>query len=98
MATYYDVQDALSEVWSDCVYGIERQVGWAATGKPIHLYKKSHKDSSDSCLAAPGIGKANSLGVFMFNAQSDISNAIPNNPTDFFDPRTKNVTPWDTDI
>ncbi|KAF6219708.1 hypothetical protein HO133_003533 [Letharia lupina] len=41
VATYYDVQDALSEVWSDCVYGIERQVGWAATGKPIHLYKKS---------------------------------------------------------
>ncbi|KAF6224649.1 hypothetical protein HO173_012992 [Letharia columbiana] len=33
VVTYYDVQDALSEVWSDCVYGIERKVGWAATGE-----------------------------------------------------------------
>lgn len=69
-------------------------------GQPLvsqSLSIKSHKDSSDSCLAAPGIIKANSLGVFMFNAQSDISNAIPNNPTDLFDSRTMNVTPWDTD-
>lgn len=37
VASYYDIQDALSKVWSDCVYGIERQVGWAATGKLITL-------------------------------------------------------------
>lgn len=33
VATFYDVRDALSEIWRQCLYGPpERQVGYAVTG------------------------------------------------------------------
>ena len=36
VATFYDVRNALSEIWRQCLYGPrERQVGYAVTGTLI---------------------------------------------------------------
>ncbi|CAF9924094.1 hypothetical protein IMSHALPRED_006098 [Imshaugia aleurites] len=96
-ATYYDIQDALSKVWSDCVYGVERQVGWAATGESIHL-REEYEIFKELIVRWDALGRANALGVFMFDARSEISRAIPNDPRGISYVEIENVTRLDTQV
>jgi len=41
VAGYSDIQNSLAEVWGGCVYGVERQIGWAVSGNTFALIRTS---------------------------------------------------------
>lgn len=49
VATFYDVRNALSEIWRECLYGPpERQVGYAVTG--MLIMPKHEENEGSICL------------------------------------------------
>lgn len=79
------------------MYGVERQVGWAATGESIHL-REEYEIFKELIVRWDALGRANALGVFMFDARSEISRAIPNDPRGISYVEIENVTRLDTQV
>lgn len=76
VASYSDIQESLAEVWSDCVYGAERPIGWTAFGASPATYRETPESIKDLTEGSLWVGKSQSIGVFMFGTHSKINEAI----------------------
>ena len=80
VATFYDIRNALSEIWMHCLYGpSERQVGYAVTGTSPGAHNSDLR-ASDYCWLTLWIGLGNSLGVFVYGQHASIAFGMPRTP------------------